>query len=464
MWIEKIYFEQSWTSPCPLHLRWPADRIRGIWSSLREAEIASDLITAHLQVLQISPLTVTPFTVTPRLQWHFWQFPNHSVLKLPSYSDKNSVRVTLSVSSSSEKEGMCSAQRGPISHMTWELDCFDIWGAAGGPWLTENMSGIKSVFFLSPFQRHFKKLKTCTKYSWVLERVSRFEIFPLIETENSRTERSRWSALTAGRMNTYYVLRSRRRRVSNVSMSLGIFCSGLRQAVEVNSLRVTLGYSDTFPLSRQCHCKRGSLHYQGKQSMFRIICISGASITRISYDIRKGTVQYFSDLVTKSAGIDDLISTRARGEHALRGGSKSRGSKLPSLDHQSNVFAFDAHSWVALRAIVRWNLIFVNKSTLVNMKHHTWERVRAMKWLACRLLSVKRISQSPRMSESVADGHTWREFPVAQRKGWISMTRRWKPPITRDIQLRVKFSTGVALSRSTVKIWSRFSSAPRHCR
>ena len=56
---------------------------------------ANKLKTTQHNVVHTSPLTVTPFTVTPRLQWHFWQFPNHSVLKLPSYSDKNSVRVTL---------------------------------------------------------------------------------------------------------------------------------------------------------------------------------------------------------------------------------------------------------------------------------------------------------------------------------------------------------------------------------
>ena len=56
----------------------------------------------------------------------------------------------------------------------------------------------------------------------------------------------------------------------------------------------------------------------------------------------------FSDLKTKSAGIDNLISARARGEHALRGGSKSQGSKLPSLDHHSNIFALDAHSLAQL--------------------------------------------------------------------------------------------------------------------
>ena len=32
------------------------------------------------------------------------------------------------------------------------------------------------------------------------------------------------------------------------------------QAVGENSLTVTLGYSDTFPSSRGCHCKRGNLY------------------------------------------------------------------------------------------------------------------------------------------------------------------------------------------------------------
>ena len=58
---------------------------------------------------------------------------------------------------------------------------------------------------------------------------------------------------------------------------------------------------------------------------------------------------------------------------------------------------------------------------IYSCEHETWKRVWAMKWLACRFLSasVKRICQLPRMSESDADGYTWREFPVAQRKGWI---------------------------------------------
>ena len=36
--------------------------------------------------------------------------------------------------------------------------------------------------------------------------------------------------------------------------------SGIGKGGILYSLRVTIGYSDTFPLSRQCHCKRGSLY------------------------------------------------------------------------------------------------------------------------------------------------------------------------------------------------------------
>ena len=70
---------------------------------------------------------------------------------------------------------------------------------------------------------------------------------------------------------------------------------------------------------------------------------------------------YLSDLVTmypgSLAGLDNLISTRAQARHGdlrligigrIRGGSKLLRSKLPSFDHHSNGFTFNAHIWVAL--------------------------------------------------------------------------------------------------------------------
>ena len=144
--------------------------------------------------VQISPLTVTPFRVTPRLEWHFWPFPNHSALKLPTYSDKNSVKVTLL---------LCHLEmweRGFELCPTWEIGLF--WDLRSrrrtvADWKPDR-DQIK-VFLLSPFRRHFTKTsfhKNVNETKWtkqsersILGRLSAYRDLP-VNSNRVFTERS----------------------------------------------------------------------------------------------------------------------------------------------------------------------------------------------------------------------------------------------------------------------------------
>ena len=111
--------------------------------------------------VQTSPLTVTPLTVTPRLQWHFWQFSNHSVIKLLAYSDKKCQKLGLSLSTEKEVHNELSPTR--EIWMFWCTTCHSL-----SRWLIEwpvDQDQIK-IFLLSPFWRHSFCKWIRTKYPW----------------------------------------------------------------------------------------------------------------------------------------------------------------------------------------------------------------------------------------------------------------------------------------------------------